>query len=382
MVENILEAMVDAVLVVDTDGKITRANTAASGLTGFPLELLTKMQVAQILVDDNSGLRTVVRERIAEGNVLRREESWLVRKDGARIPVSVTGSPVLSGDNELQGIVLVARDMRELHQVLAEREAEISRRRAAEDELRKAKASIEEQLDHARSQLEMAERRATLGTLAGGVGHELRNIAMTALSATEFLAEALQEGEAEANAALAELLPDLRTVAEHVATHGQRLLQLARPGPDRVEPLDLNRVVRDCVDMLRTAGKTKLVTVEVDLAAEPLEVTVNRTRIEQILINLINNAVDALDKRDKRIWVTTRTYDDLMVSCEVRDNGSGIPPDVLEKIWTPFFTTKPEDKGTGLGLPVAKEIVESYGGQMTVTTVAGQGTTFKFTLPR
>src|SRR6185295_6024777 len=99
------------------------------------------MAIGRLLSDEASGLRTVVRRRIEDGAVLRRQESWLVPKQGTAIPVSVTGSPVMS-DGSLQGIVLVARDIREIRELLSAKESEIAGRRKAEDELRAAKASI------------------------------------------------------------------------------------------------------------------------------------------------------------------------------------------------------------------------------------------------
>src|SRR5215813_10923567 len=128
--------MVDAVLVVNADGRVTLTNTAAETLTGYTAAELRELNVSVLLADDSSGIRTVVRKRIEEGDVLRRETSWLISKASERIPVSVTGSPVLDETGGLQGIVLVARDTREIRQLLAEKEAEIARRRRAEDELR------------------------------------------------------------------------------------------------------------------------------------------------------------------------------------------------------------------------------------------------------
>lgn len=383
MIENVIEAMVDAVLVVDGEGRVTMANTAATRVTGYPHEQLRMMPVARLLVDENSGLRTVVRRRVEAGDVLRREESWLVTKSGERIPVSVTGSPVLEPDGTLQGIVVVARDVREMRQLLEEKEAEIARRRRAEEELRAAKASIQEQLELTRASLLLAERRATLGTLAGGVGHELRNIAQIQVAAVDELSSALEANEDIAKLARM-ILPDLERVGEHITAHGHRLMQLARPGPDHVGPLDLNSIVRDVVNMLRGAGKLRRVEVMLELTEEPLTVTVNRTRIEQILVNLIVNAVDAIGESQGGT-ITIRVHpssDGKRIVCEVNDTGGGIPPDVLGKIFTPFFTTKGEDKGTGLGLPVAREIVVAYGGALGVTTQQGVGTTFTFDLPR
>jgi PAS domain S-box-containing protein len=379
--ENVIEAMVDAVLVVDVEGAVTLTNTAAARLTGYSVNELRGMPIAQLLSDERSGLRTVVRRRIEDGAVLRREESWLIPKGGPPIPVSVTGSPVMS-DNGLQGIVLVARDVREIRELLSAKESEITRRRRAEDDLRAAKASIEEQLDQTRQSLLLAERRATLGTLAGGVGHELRNIAQIQVAAVDELLAALAADE-DVTALARTLLPDLERVAEHITEHGKRLMQLARPGPDHVGPIDLNAVIKDVIAMLRGAGKLRRLEVVTEVGPEPLIVTVNRTRIEQILVNLVVNAVDAIGEHSGIIHVDVHpSADGKRVVCEVRDNGCGISPDNLTRIFQPFFTTKSEDKGTGLGLPVARGIVESYGGTLSATSQVGVGTTFTFDLPR
>lgn len=381
MFENVIEAMVDAVLVVDVEGAVTLTNTAAARLTGYSVDELRGMPIAQLLSDERSGLRTVVRRRIEDGAVLRREESWLLPRAGPPIPVSVTGSPVMS-DSGLQGIVLVARDVREIRELLTAKESEIVRRRRAEDELRAAKASIEEQLDQTRKSLLLAERRATLGTLAGGVGHELRNIAQIQVAAIDELLGALAADE-DVTALVRTLLPDLERVAEHITEHGKRLMQLARPGPDHVGPIDLNVVIKDVIAMLRGAGKLRRLEVITEVGPEPLIVTVNRTRIEQILVNLVVNAVDAIGEHNGTITVDVHpSADGKRVVCEVRDTGCGISPENLTKIFQPFFTTKTEDRGTGLGLPVARGIVESYGGTLSATSEVGVGTTLTFDLPR
>jgi PAS domain S-box-containing protein len=380
VIELVIEAMVDAVVVVDADGRITLANSGAIALTGFSREELRGLPISRLLIDESSGLRTVVRRRIEDGSILRREESWLVPKDGERIPVSITGSPVINDKGELQGIVLVARDVREVRQLLTDKEAEIARRRKAEEELRAAKASIESQLAETREQLLLAERRATLGTLAGGVGHELRNIAQIQIAAIDELALALADG-GDATRRVREILPELERVGDHITQHGQRLMQLARPGPDRVAPIDLNEVVRDVEKMLRLAGKLRRVEIVMSVRGE-LTVTVNRTRIEQILVNLITNAVDAIGM-DGIVTLATRESDDgKRAIVEVRDTGTGIDPEILGKIFEPFYTTKGPERGTGLGLPVVREIVASYGGHLTVDSKLGTGTTFRFDLPR
>jgi len=379
VLEFVIEAMIDAVVVVDADGRITVSNAGAELVSGYTRDELRGMPIGKLVVDESSGLRTVVRRRIEDGSVLRRESAWIITKDEERIPVSVTGSPVLDPEGTLQGIVLVARDVREMRQLLSEKEAEIAARKIAEDELRKAKASIEGKLDEARKQLLLAERRATLGTLAGGVGHELLNIAQVQVAAVDELASAMQAEEDIEELAI-RILPDLKRVGEHITQHGNRLMQLARPGPDHVAPLDLNDVVRDVAAMLEHAGKLGGARIVLSLAGQPVTVTVNRTRIEQILVNLIINAVDATGAAGT-VTVTVSPSDLARVTCSVADDGSGIPSDQLEKIFEAFYTTK-GDAGTGLGLPVVREIVTSYGGSLTVTSSPGHGTTFTFDLPR
>jgi PAS domain S-box-containing protein len=380
MLELVIEAMVDAVVVIDGEGTITLANAGAEELSGYSREELCKLRIAQLLGDEASGLRTVVRRRVEEGVVLRREESWLFAKSGERVPVSVTASPVVDPNGSLHGIVIVARDVRELRQLLVDKQHEIDRRTRAETELLAAKASIEEQLAESRTQLLAAERLATLGTLAGGVGHELRNIAQIQVAAVDELAGAIARGE-QLTTLTRRLLPDLERVGEHVALHGERLMQLARPGPDRVEPIDLNDVVRDVAAMLKLAGKLGHVKLVLSLHDKQVRCSVNRTRIEQILVNLITNAVDAVGGSGTVIVLVSPSHDRTRAVCQVRDTGEGIAAANLDKIWEPFFTTKGE-AGTGLGLPVVRDIVTSYGGTITVDSAPGRGTTFTFDLPR
>ena len=351
VVELVIEAMIDAVLVVDADGRVTHANTGAARLTGYTRDELRGLAIGKLLVDDTSGLRTVVRRRIEDGQVLRREESWIVAKDGTRVPVSVAGSPVLDQNGELQGIVLVAHDVRELRAML----------------------------DETRAMLLLAERRATLGTLAGGFGHELRNIAQVQIAAVDELQSAVAAGE-DVSALVRKILPDLERVGDHMTLHGNKLMQLARPGPDHVAPIDLHAIVRDVVAMLRLAGKLGRVEVVLELSDQPVKLTVNRIRIEQILVNLLTNAVDAIGGAAGTITIAVRTNDDDAI-CTIHDTGPGIPHDLQARIFEPFFTTK-GDHGTGLGLPVVRDIITSYGGTISVASTPGRGTTFTFTLPR
>jgi signal transduction histidine kinase len=240
---------------------------------------------------------------------------------------------------------------------------------------------LQEELEQRQALLLRTERLASLGTLAGGVGHELNNIATVFVSAFALVREAAAAGEPPD----AEDLAALARVGDHLKQHASQLLSLARPGPDHAARLDLREVVTGTLSMLRLMGRIKYVEVEPVLPAAPMPVTVNRTRIEQVLVNLICNAADALGEvpgGPKRIRVTVEaSAGDGRVTCHVADTGPGIPGDRLDAIFQPYFTTKPPDRGTGLGLTVAKQIVKSYGGTIRVVSRVGEGTTVTFDLP-
>lgn len=249
------------------------------------------------------------------------------------------------------------------------------------DQRERHRELLERELERRSAMLLHAERLASLGTLAGGVGHELNNLTAVFVSTLHFT----KENAARGLPPDPEDLAQLERVADHLKLQAQNLLSLGRPGPSHAERVDVRDVVRATVAMLRAVGRTKHVAVEIELPDRPVEVTVNRARIEQVLVNLILNAADAMAEarsRSPRVVVGVRPADARgRVTCWVEDNGPGIAADRLEAIFEPYVTTKPPDRGTGLGLPVVKQIVESYGGRITVKSVVGAGATFSFDLP-
>jgi PAS domain S-box-containing protein len=376
----VLEAIADVVVVVDVAGAIIEANSATEEISGYRNDELVGSPVARLLVDERSGLRTAVRLRVGGGEVLRRDEAWLVTKSGDRLPVSLSAAPVTDEHGRTTGIVLVARDIRDLRELLTARDQEIARRESAEAELRTAKASIEQRLDQARGQLMLAERRATLGTLAAGVGHELRNIAQIHTSTLETITDHFTELGAPPE--MHKALEDMERVGQHIVTHARRLLELAKPGPEHARALDLSHVIEDIVGMLHGAGKLRGIEIVPVLPEAPVMVTVNKARIEQILVNLVLNAAQAIGDETGKIMIAIHLdAPRKRVVVEISDTGPGIPATVLPRIFEPFFTTKTDSLGTGLGLPVAREIVESYGGALTVSSTPTIGTTFTFDLP-
>ncbi|WNG22729.1 PAS domain-containing protein [Cystobacter fuscus] len=245
----------------------------------------------------------------------------------------------------------------------------------------RAQEQLEAELDRTRGQLLQVERLASLGTLAAGVGHELRNISTVLDSLRGAFVECAERGVPPAR----EELEELERVCAHVATHGRHLMDLGRPGNAAVERVDLRELVSGTLAMLRTAGVTRYVRVSAAEPGEPLWVRASRTRVEQVLLNLVRNAADAVESvKDRPAEVRVRLFEECQegwACCRVEDTGVGIPAENLGSIFEPWFTTKPPGRGTGLGLPVVRNLLREAGGELSVESRVGHGSAFTFRLP-
>jgi signal transduction histidine kinase len=227
------------------------------------------------------------------------------------------------------------------------------------------------------AQLLRADRLATLGRLATGVGHELSNVIVVFLSLVDAMHQRLEENRPPTQRDVDEL----ERVAEHLQLHSKHLMHLGRQRPDAVRVVDMTTVVRETLELLKTLGKIKRLSVTLEAPPAQLLVRVSRVQLEQVLVNLLVNAADALEhvKGSACVAVKLRKEGE-RVACSIQDNGAGIAPEHLNAIFEPYFTTKEPGKGTGLGLPVVRQIIEGYGSRLAVESELGRGTTFSFTL--
>ncbi len=217
-----------------------------------------------------------------------------------------------------------------------------------------------------------AERLASLGQLAAGVAHELN----TPLANIMLIAESLQRrGRSPWVASRAEAVIGQVDVASHVVSG---LLDFGRYHPAVTEPVELEPLVKEAISFVK-GKRSPDVEVVVTSTLGGLQVPVNRVQILQVLVNILNNAYDAMNDHGQ-IRVESRLAG-RVVEIAVSDNGPGIPDEVLPHIFEPFFTTKSDGKGTGLGLAICHGIVTSHGGTLGVGTALGKGTTFTIRLP-
>jgi signal transduction histidine kinase len=239
----------------------------------------------------------------------------------------------------------------------------------------RALAKVEE----LRQQVLRADRLASLGTFAAGVSHELNNISHVLRSAIELSALG---GTGDSHAS--DLNPrELFThVANHITELSKSILRLARPEESLRPEANLGRILEEVDQMLRLTGRTRHAQVSLVLPQEPCLIRGNPVHAQQVFLNLLSNAADAVARaREPQIEAGVRLSPGGRLEAWVRDNGPGMSEEVLARIFEPFFTTKPHGAGTGLGLPVVKQIVESWDGRLQVESRPGSGTRVVLDLP-
>jgi len=220
-----------------------------------------------------------------------------------------------------------------------------------------------------------SERLAAIGRIAAQITHEIRNpLSSISLNAEE-LGERLRGSQEPGAAALCDAI--VREV-DRLAAVTEEYLRYARLPKPQLVRADLNEAVRDLLDFVRPELTSAGSSLEQRLAADLPEVLADVGQIRQLLLNLVRNAREAMPGGGA-VFVGTR-FADGDVFVEIRDSGPGIPPERLARIFDPFFTTK--ERGTGLGLALAQEIAQEHSGQLTATSIVGQGTTFTLRLPR
>jgi len=234
-------------------------------------------------------------------------------------------------------------------------------------------------VEQLRQQVLRVDRLAMLGTFAAGVSHELNNIAHVLRSALD-----LSAPDAPPELRGGDLDPrELFThVANHVTELSRTILRIARPEEGPAPEANLGRVLEEVDQMLRLTGRTRHALVSLALPPEACRIRGNPVHAQQVFLNLLSNAADAVaNVRTPSIEAGVRQKPDGRIEAWVRDNGPGIPGDMLARIFEPFFTTKAPGSGTGLGLPVVKQLVESWGGHIQVESQPGCGTRMVLDLP-
>jgi len=356
-----LSSIGDAVIATDDMAKITFMNPIAERLTGWPMEDAFGQSLSTVFRIVNEETRDTVEDPAAK--VLRlgaivglANHTILLARDGREVPIDDSGSPIVDDHGGITGTVLVFRD--------------ITERRQSEEELRQAQEGL----------ARMA-RLMTLGELTVSIAHEvsqpLMAIVTNAAACLRWLADdGFDLGEA-------------RLAAERIVKDGHRagdviasIRALTRKSSIEMKQLPINEVIADMLDLLRPELRHNEISLEVDLASDVQPVVGDRIQLQQVILNLVMNGVEAMGETPQTarlLRVISRGGEPGRMLVGVADTGKGLDPSQIENVFEAFYTTKPE--GMGLGLSICRSIVEAHGGRLWVSPNIPHGSVFWFSLP-
>jgi two-component system NtrC family sensor kinase len=251
--------------------------------------------------------------------------------------------------------------------------------RRTEARLRKADF-LQQQMQR---QVVEAGKLAAIGELAAGIAHEINNPLAIMMENAGWIQDLLTSDDPDSEENKAEIISSLQTIA----TQGHRcreithkLLGFARKTDTTSRVVQVNLMLEDIAGFARQKARYRGVEITLALDPEVGEVEGSPTEVQQIILNLVNNAIDATEKDKGQVLLRSMREKDGVV-IEVADNGQGIPPDILPRIFEPFFTTKPAGQGTGLGLAICRDILARMNGSINVDSAPGRGATFRVRLP-
>ena len=237
--------------------------------------------------------------------------------------------------------------------------------------------AAQENLLESQQQMVQSEKLASVGRMAAGLAHELGN----PLSALLGYADILLKNK-DLNPEDRELVSRLRNEGLRIDRTIRGMLEFARPAPLELKELSVNEVLSQAVDLVRGRKISREIDFQISLGPGELRAQGDPNRLEQVLVNLILNAVDAINEKAVPGWIKLETRAAAgQVEISISDSGVGIGPGDLNKIFDPFFTSKAQDKGTGLGLTVSLQLVRSMGGNIRVESKPGEGSVFTISLP-
>lgn len=244
-----------------------------------------------------------------------------------------------------------------------------------------AKADKEKQIMN--KQIIETSKLASIGELASGVAHEINNPVAVMVEEAGWIQDLLEEEEFEKSENLDELdraLNQIRTQGNRCKEITHKLLSFARKTESISQEIDTNDILLEMIYLTKQRTKYNNVRVRAEELGKLPVIMASSTEMQQIFLNLINNAIDEMESSGGVVTISTRLENENII-VEISDTGPGIPQSNLDKIFDPFFTTKPVGKGTGLGLSICYGIIKKMGGEIKVTSVVGEGTTFQVLLP-
>jgi len=348
----------DALFILDFEqGTVVDVNRSACESLGYTRQELIGMTPMAFDVNLGQPALESFAERTAAGETVI-DTHWHRRKDGSLFPVEVHTSQYWYGGRRF--LLKLARD--------------ISDRLRAEEQ-RQRLHQLEADLAH-------INRVSMMGELTASIAHEvnqpLSGVVSNGGACLRWLAGDAPNVE-EAREAARRIVRDGKRAGEVIA----RVRALVKRAATPSEKLDLNEIIREVLALVGDEAKRKSVNIRTQFADDLLPISGDRVQLQQVMLNLVMNAIEAMssvEERPRELLITTRNIDADQVLVTVKDSGPGIDPNTLDKIFDPFYTTKPG--GMGMGLSISRSILQAHGGRLWAAAKDGPGTIFHFSLPK
>jgi len=346
-----IQAAPFAIVTCDPEGNVTLWNPAAERLFGWRAGEVTG-RPAPFVPEDRRKEFGALQGQVLRGEPVAGVEVRAQRSDGTPVDVRLSAAPLHDVAGRISATMTIVAD--------------ITDRKQAEDQLRRQ-----------REALHQSERLAALGELLASVAHELNDPLSVIMVEAQLLCAALGQGpQAGRGARIAE-------AAEHCVRVVRNFLALARHRPMERERVDLNRIVRETIELMAYPLRVDGVQVTLDAAPDLPALWADPAQLHQVVLNLVCNAHQAMLQAMLRHLTISTRFDGSRrrISLAVADTGPGISPEIQSRIFEPFFTTRPEGQGTGLGLSLCRGVVEGHGGSISVESRPGEGAVFHVELP-
>lgn len=331
----------DIIVSIDKKGNILSWNKPIEQLTGLRFHEVRGQPFSDIISQKSRGDFASILNRLVKEKALTDREFALASGEGG-VEVSWNLSAMEDNSGHVMGFVLIGRDLTE--------------RKAMQQKL----------IQSAKS--------ASLGTMAGGIAHEIRNPLAIVNSVAQILDKNLHDEEM-----CKQCIQKIRNATTRARDIVENLLTFARGAESITESLDVHEVINTAVSLLENQFALSNVKLRTTFTSAPLHLAGNRNQLQQVFVNILLNACKAIDEEGVVAVRTIRK--EQMAHIIIQDNGCGISQQVFPKIFDPFFTTRPVGEGAGLGLSVSSGIVKQHEGQIEVESKRGEGTTFTIKLP-
>ncbi|NWH05280.1 hybrid sensor histidine kinase/response regulator [Desulfobacter latus] len=360
---DVLAVSVDAVVATDMDDRITVFNPSAEKMFNCQAQEALGSPITRFCPEDCLAEREQMMRRLHETGEVASYESERLTADGQRIWVEFSKSISRDDLGHPQGINSILRDISE-------------------------RKKMEQEAFRLQKQMQQAQKMESIGSLAGGIAHDFNNILFPIVGFSQMLMEDFSEDSTAYQHAR-----EILTAAGRATELVKQILSFSRQSEDKNIPVRFQSIVKEVLKLCRSTIPSNI-TIHQEINSQCGYITANPTQLHQILMNLMTNAYHAIapDHGEISLRLCEKEFcrEDIpafslepgrYVMLSVSDTGEGIAPDIIDKIFDPYFTTKEKGKGTGLGLSVVHGIINTYGGEIKVYSEIGQGTTFNVYLP-